>query len=202
MSGGGVWIPANALMAGAGQSDSPARALSYLRQVVGPGLDEAAVTRFLVKGPEALNYLCRHSDLAFSTRRFSPDYYSDLPDATDSSRALDTMEFDGRLLGPDLKRLRPPRPETLLFGGMAVNGVDIAHFRDAFRSPRSFAHVIRRLAGFVSRALLRGQDTRLVLGRAMVARLLKILKSFHVAVLCSSYEIGRSSCRERGCQLG
>lgn len=183
-SGGGVWMPANSLMLAAGQYDTPERALGYLRKVIGPAADDPVLLRFLIKGPEALDYLLRHADVAFSTRRRSPDYYSDLPEATDSSRALDTVEFDGRLLGDDLNRLRPPRPETLLFGGMAVNGIDIAHFRDVFGSLTSFVHVVRRLAGYIKRSLVSGRDTRLVLGRAMIARMLHSLNMLGVEILC------------------
>lgn len=190
LSGGGVWVPANGPMIAAGQQDSAAGALAYLRQVIGPDIDEAAVARFLDKGPEAIDYLARHGDAVFATRRVSPDYYSDLPDATAGSRALDTVAFDGRLLGCDLVRIRPPRPETLLFGGMAVNGVDIAHFRDALRAPRSFAHMIRRLSGFAWRRLRYGRDTRLVLGRAMIGRMLASLTALGVEVRCSAEVVG------------
>jgi succinate dehydrogenase/fumarate reductase flavoprotein subunit len=186
-SGGGVWVPANPLMLAAGQQDSPESALAYLVQVIGPASDQAMLSRFLEKGPEAIDYLCLHADAEFSTRARSPDYYSGLPDATGSSRAMDTMEFDGRLLGSDLNRLQPPRPETLLFGGMAVSGLDIAHFRDAFRSRRSFAYVVRKVAAYLTRRLRYGHDTRLVLGRAMIARMLKSLKTLDVDV-CSSAE--------------
>jgi succinate dehydrogenase/fumarate reductase flavoprotein subunit len=182
LSGGGVWVPANPLMLAAGQQDSAESALAYLVQVIGPSCDQATLSRFLDKGPEAIDYLCRHADAQFSTRTRSPDYYSDLPDATGSSRALDTAEFDGRLLGSDLKWLRPPRPETLLFGGMAVSGLDIAHFRDAFRSRRSFGYVVHKVAAYLCRRLRYGHDTRLVLGRAMIARMLKSLKALDVDV--------------------
>jgi succinate dehydrogenase/fumarate reductase flavoprotein subunit len=182
LSGGGVWVPANPLMLAAGQQDSAESALAYLTKVIGPSCDEATLSRFLAKGPEAIDYLHRHADARFSTRARSPDYYSQFPDATDSSRALDTVEFDGRLLGSDLNRLRLPRPETLLFGGMAVSGLDIAHFRAAFRSRRSFAYVVGRVLAYLSRRLRYGCDTRLVLGRAMIARMLTSLKALEVDV--------------------
>jgi succinate dehydrogenase/fumarate reductase flavoprotein subunit len=186
LSGGGVWVPANPLMLAAGQQDNAQSALAYLIQVIGPSCDEATLSRFLDKGPEAVEYLSCHADAQFSTRARSPDYYSDLPHATDSSRALDTVEFDGRLLGRDIKRLRPPRPETLLFGGMAVSGLDILHFREAFRSPRSFGYVVRKVTAYLGRRLSYGHDTRLVLGRAMIARMLKSLKVLEVDVRTSA----------------
>jgi succinate dehydrogenase/fumarate reductase flavoprotein subunit len=186
MSGGGVWIPSNALMTAAGHADTVESALCYLRQVMGQHYDDVAVKTFISRGSEALAYLCHHSDLAFSTRSFSPDYYSELSGATSTSRAVDTIEIDGRLLGSDLNRLRPARPETLLFGGMVVNGLDIEHFRNAFRSFNSFCYLVRRLTSYAKRRLLHGQETRLVMGRAMVARMLATLNRFNVDVVDSA----------------
>ena len=183
LSGGGVWVPANSLMRAAGQSDTSKSALSYLQAVAGEALDKAAVTNFLARGPEALDYLCRHSELAFATRLRSPDYYSEIPGATETSRALDTVPFDGRRLGEDLRFLRPPRSEMLLFGAMAVNAVDIAHLRDAFVSMRSLRHSINRLAGFVWRRLRYGRDTRLVMGQAMIGRMLASARKLGIKVI-------------------
>ncbi|MDB5715017.1 MAG: fumarate reductase, partial [Sphingomonadales bacterium] len=170
-SGGGAWIPANILMANAGQGESSGRAFAYLRTVIGPSCNEDMIRCFLDNGPDALAYLQKNTLLNFSTRAFSPDYYSDLPDATTSSRGLDTVEYDGRSLGKDLAIVRPARPESLLFGGMAVNGADIAHLRKMFRSPRSLLHALRLISRYAVRRLTYGHDTRLVLGRAMIGRL-------------------------------
>lgn len=160
--------------------------MSYLGSVIGPRCDRAAISRFLTKAPKAIEYLSAHSELAFSTRSFSPDYHSEEPDATRSSRALDTVEFDGRLLGEDLALIRPPRPESLLFGGMAVNGADIAQLRATFRSVGSLGRTTRRLLAYAVRWLVHGRDTRLVLGQAMVGRALKSLRELDVSILMNA----------------
>jgi succinate dehydrogenase/fumarate reductase flavoprotein subunit len=69
---------------------------------------------------------------------------------------------------------------------MAVSGLDIAHFRDVFRSRRSFGYVVRKVAAYLCRRLRYGHDTRLVLGRAMIARMLKSLKALDVDVRVSA----------------
>lgn len=189
-SGGGAWIPANMLMANAGKGESPDRALAYLRTVIGCTCNEDVIRHFLQNGPDALAYLQHHTLLNFSTRAFSPDYYSDLPDATTSSRGLDTIEYDGRDLGEDLAIVRPARPESLLFGGMAVNGPDIMHLRTMLRSPRSLFHSLRLIFRYAVRRLTFGHDTRLVLGRAMIGRLLMSARQAKVEILLSTPAIG------------
>ena len=42
-------------------------------------------------------------------------------------RALEPVPFDGKTLGEDLKRIRPPIPEFTIFGGMMVDRTDINH---------------------------------------------------------------------------
>ncbi|MFC0306087.1 FAD-dependent oxidoreductase [Rhizorhabdus histidinilytica] len=183
LSGGGIWVPANSLMRAAGFDDSVDSAMAYLCAIIGPQCDRAAIANFLAHAPEAIDYLRDHSDLAFSTRTFSPDYYSEEPEATRSSRALDTVEYDGRLLGEDLALIRPPRPESLLFGGMAVSGADVAQLRNSFRSPTDFLLTAGKLLAYGVRRLRYGRDTRLVLGQAMIGRMLKSLRTLGVRII-------------------
>lgn len=189
MSGGGIWIPANTPMLAAGQHDDTQTAQSYVSAIAAPG-DDAILRAFLEAGPAALDYLCTHSDLIVSTRPRSPDYYSDLPSATSGSRAVDPIEFDGRELGPDFSLIRPPRPESLLFGAMPISGADIAHLRRLSRSPRSFAHALSLLCAHFRRRLVRGRDTRLVLGRALVGRMLKTAQRLSIDIHRDSPVLG------------
>lgn len=183
LSGGGVWAPANSLMRAAGDPDSADRAMAYLAAVIGPDCDRAAIRRFLDRAPDAIDYLHAHSELAFATRTFSPDYHSEDPNVARSSRALDIVEYDGRLLGPDLSLIRPPRPEMQLFGGMAVSGADIAQLRTALRSIRGAVGAAYMLFRYGLRRLIHGRDTRLVLGQAMIGRMLKSLRLLGVRIL-------------------
>ena len=53
-----------------------------------------------------------------------PDYVSG-PGAAFGGRALAPLAFDGRLLGKDFARVRPPRPEFMGLGGMMVPRADL-----------------------------------------------------------------------------
>ena len=189
MSGGGIWIPANSFMLAAGQSDDTSTAQAYVNAIAVPG-DDAVLRAFLAAGPIALDYLCGHSELAVSTRTRSPDYYSDVPSATGSSRAVDAVELDGRELGPDFALIRPQRPESLLFGAMPISGTDIAHLRRLTRSFGSLSHVLKLVLAHVRRRRANGVDTRLVLGRALVGRLLKTARRLPIVIHLRSPVLG------------
>lgn len=188
-SGGGIWIPANALMLAAGQQDDIETAQAYVRCIAAPG-DDGVLRAFLEAGPIALDCLRKQPDLIFSTRPRSPDYYSELASATKGSRAVDPLELDGRLLGADFGLIRPPRPESLLFGSVPVAGADIVHLRRFFRSPRSFAHVLGLMFAHVARRLVNGQDTRLILGRALIGRMLKTARRLPIDIHLHSPMLG------------
>jgi succinate dehydrogenase/fumarate reductase flavoprotein subunit len=186
MSGGGIWAPANSFMRAAGDDDSQDVALEYLRQLMGQFRDTTVLEAFLENAPIALDYFQRHSDLTFATRSRSPDYYSNFVGATKTSRAVDSGEFDARELGPDSQRIRASRPESLLFGGLAVTGGDVAHLLKCFKSLKSFQYVARLLASYAAQRVRFGRSTRLVLGRALVARMMNTLRSRGVEVLTST----------------
>ena len=59
---------------------------------------------------------------------------------------------------------------------------DLAHFRNVYRSPRSFAVVCRLLARHAVQKLRHGRGTSLVLGNALVARLLASLLDAGVTI--------------------
>jgi succinate dehydrogenase/fumarate reductase flavoprotein subunit len=186
MSGGGIWAPANSFMRAAGDDDSPESALEYLRPLMSQSRDTLVLEAFLENAPIALDYFQRHSDLIFATRSRSPDYYSNAAGATKTSRALDSREFDTRKLGPDSQRIRASRPESMLFGGLAVTGGDIAHLLNCFKSFKSFRYVARLLASYAAQRVRFGRSTRLILGRALVARMMTTLRSRGVEVLTST----------------
>src|SRR5438067_7489275 len=137
VSGGMVWIPANAKMARAGISDSIERAQVYLDHAVPGRFNERLRSAFLANADAAIAYLeCRTSVRLEPVVNY-PDYYPDLPGATLGGRVLEPVAFDGRMLGNNFRQLRPPLPEFMLFGGMMVDRADIPHFRNAGRSFRS-----------------------------------------------------------------
>ncbi len=181
-SGGMVWIPANPKMAAAGVADSLESARRYLDRAAPPARDTAAREAFLARGPEALAFLEAHTQLRLRPVLNYPDYYPGLPGATLGGRVLEPVEFDARALGREFARLRPPLAEFMLFGGMMVARPDLPHFRNALASPRSAARVARLVAAYGWQRLFAARGTRLVLGNALVARLLASALELKVAL--------------------
>ncbi len=173
LSGGALWIPMSRQAREAGVSDSPSDVRRYLRQVLGEGYRAEIVDSFLRNGPEALAFLEEHAELRYALRPLSPDYYPEFAGATDSGRVLEMGEFDGRRLGPWFEKLRPPLKGLMGFGGMMVNKTDVAHFMGMRRSLRSVLHMAGLTARFLLDRIGYSRGTRLVIGNAMVAALLK-----------------------------
>ncbi len=173
ISGGALWIPCTRQALAGGFADSPEQARTYLRAVLADSYREDMIDTFLRRGPEALAFLEDHTELKYTVRDLSPDYYPELPGATDCGRALEVGEFDGRKLGGYFERLRPPPACMMGFGGMMVNRLDIYHFTNMRHSLKSFLHLARLTAGFAWDRLRYSRGTRLVIGNSMVAALLK-----------------------------
>lgn len=174
-SGGMVWTPANRLTAEAGQPDTLDAARQYLGQVVPGGFDTPRQTAFLNHADEAIAYLAEQTPVQLTPVRRYPDYYPDLPGATDGGRVLEPKPFDATQLGREFALLRPPLPEFTLFGGMMVSRPDLAHFRRVGRSVRSTLRVLRLVADYAWQRLRVPRGTTLYLGNALAGRLLLAL---------------------------
>ena len=176
ISGGAMWIPLNTLSAAAGHADTFEDAWAYLRNTSGKAGSAAQQRALLDKGPRALEYLSRHSELKVSSRTYSPDYYPDVEGAALGGRTVDPLEFDGRQLGASFAQLRDPLREFLVLGGMMVNLVDVRHLLAVTRSFASWKHGMRLVLRYAADRL-RGyhRGTRLLLGNALAARLFKSL---------------------------
>ncbi|MEK6346226.1 MAG: FAD-dependent oxidoreductase [Burkholderia sp.] len=173
VSGGAVWIPDNGHMAGVGHTDSLDAARRYLRQTVGPALREDMMEAFLANGPEMVRFMERHTEVKFVARAVSPDYQPELDGAMPGGRTIDPAPFDGRTLGPLFESLRGPLASFLALGGMMVNKKDIDALLAMHRSGAALAHAAPLLARYALDRLRWSRGTRLVLGNALAARLLK-----------------------------
>ncbi|MDH4094020.1 MAG: FAD-dependent oxidoreductase [Betaproteobacteria bacterium] len=197
ISGGMVWIPANTKMAGAGLTDSEAAARAYLGATLSAGARPALVEAFLREGPAAIDWLEARTALRLKPVVRYPDYYPSLPGATPGGRVLEPVGYDARALGADLALLRPPLPEFTLFGGMMVDRADLPHLRAVTRSPRSMARVARLLVRHARERLAAPRGTSLVLGNALVARLLRSARDLGVEIRTRA-EVARLQRDERG----
>jgi succinate dehydrogenase/fumarate reductase flavoprotein subunit len=182
ISGGMVWIPGNSKMAGAGLADGDAAARAYLGATLSAGARPEIVDAFLREGPGAIDWLEAHTELRLKPVVRYPDYYPTLAGATPGGRVLEPVGYDARALGADFALLRPPLPEFTLFGGMMVDRADLPHFRAVTRSPRSMARVARLLLRHARERLGAPRGTSLVLGNALVARLLASARKLGVEI--------------------
>ncbi|MGA7975566.1 MAG: FAD-dependent oxidoreductase [Pseudolabrys sp.] len=181
-SAGTVWIPGNRQSREAGYDDSVERARNYLDALTGTpdahGLREA----YLATGDAAIDYLAAHSEVKFDPSGKHPDY-RDMEGAAVAGRALAPVMFDGRKLGPEFARVRPPIPEFMLFGGMMVDKTDIPRLIGRYRSLGNFLHATRIAARYYADRLRFPRGTRVTMGNALVARLYYSLVQRGVPVL-------------------
>lgn len=180
-SGGTTWVPGTHQSQRAGVPDSAAEAATFLKAVVGERGGEALREAFLASGPQAIDELERISEVKFVAAAAHPDYVSG-PGAAFGGRALAPLAFDGRLLGKDFARVRPPRREFMGLGGMMVPRADL----DALLSPFASMHHLTRTLSTVGRycidRLSYPRGTNLVMGNALVARLFYSLRQRKVAL--------------------
>jgi succinate dehydrogenase/fumarate reductase flavoprotein subunit len=182
-SAGTLWIPGNHQSKKAGFADSAAKAEEYLDALVGNSSGRELRTAFLRTGPAAIDYLKRNTDVKFVPCGRHPDYRSNMKGAAVSGRAIIPQPFDGRLLGSDFMRLRPPIPEYMLFGGMMIGKADIPPLVGRFRSVANFSYAAKLMARYLIDRLRYPRGTRLMMGNALTARLFYSLRKRGVEIL-------------------
>ena len=182
-SAGTLWIPGNRQSLAAGFGDSAEAAETYLDEIIGAETSRHLRVAFLRTGPDAIDYFAARSDVVFRPCGRHPDYRSNQRGAAVAGRAIIPEPFDGRLLGRDFERLRPPIDEFMVLGGMMVGKDDIPRLVGRFRSVRNFAHSAKLLARYLADRLRYSRGTRLVMGNALVARLYHSLRKHRVPIL-------------------
>ena len=183
LSAGSIWIPNTPHAAEIGASDSAENVERYLQQIVGNRADASLRASFLKAGPEAVHVLEKHSEVKLRAYARHPDYRSELEGAAVAGRALEPLPFDGRLLGEAFKLVRPPLAEFTLLGGMMVDRTDIGHLLASTKSIRSLLHASRLVARYARDRWSQNRGTRLVMGNALVGRLLYSLIRWKVDIV-------------------
>ena len=187
-SAGSIWIPGNRQSLDAGYSDSAEAADVYMEKLSGRG-DVSGLRRvYLQTGPRVVDYLRARSDVRFNPCGKHPDY-RDLDGAAVSGRALVPENFDGRLLGADFERVRPPIPEFMVLGVMMAGKEDIPRLLGRFKSVANFTYSGKLFARYLSDRVRYSRGTRVVMGNALVARLFYSLKKNNVPVLFESTSV-------------
>ncbi|HKJ63700.1 MAG TPA: FAD-dependent oxidoreductase, partial [Hyphomicrobiales bacterium] len=182
-SSGTVWIPDNHHMRAHGIVGDRLEAERYLASLVGDRGDPAMWRTFLDHAPRMLADLEDRAGLRFRPYMTAPDYRQDHSGAAAGGRPLEPMPFDGRMLGADFERLAWPMQELMLFGGMMVTRGEGAQLLRADRSPQAAWLGLRLVARYMLDRLGHKRGTRLVLGSALVAALLKAVNDRGVAVV-------------------
>jgi len=172
ISGGMVWVPNNHLMREAGISDSLDAARTYLAATVREETARAKLEAYLDAAPRAIRFLCERTEVQLQPVLRYPDYYPELPGATLGGRVLEAVPFAGARLGEAFAWLRPPLPEFTILGGMMVARADIPHFRRCATSWTSAVRVARLIIRHLRERLSHPRGTSLVLGNALVGRLM------------------------------
>lgn len=172
LSAGTTWVPGTHHSAKVNPTDTLADAARYLDNAVGERSPAALRRAFLETGPEAVRYIEAQSEVKYRPYAKHPDYISDLGGSTLTGRALEPVPFDGRLLGELFGLIRPPIPEFTVLGGMMVDRNDINHLLGMTQSLASFRHSLKIVLRHAHDRLDHSRGTRLVMGNALVARLL------------------------------
>ena len=173
-----TWVPNShhAAAVPGGADDTIEAAERFLASVVGNRSSAAVRRAFLEAAPHAIATLERASEVKFRPYATHPDYEQEHEGATMRGRALEPLPFDGGALGRHLALIRPPIPEFLLFGGMMVDRTDIGHLLKIGKSGASTAHAAKILARYgLDRIKGSTRGSRLVMGNALIGRLLKSL---------------------------
>jgi succinate dehydrogenase/fumarate reductase flavoprotein subunit len=172
-SGGWMWVPNNGPAKRAGVVDSVEKARTYLQHETGTHFDANRVDAFLEAGPKAVDFFETKTTLKFDLGPTFADYHPDAPGGMDGGRSIVAQPFDGRELGDEISRLRPPLAEITFLGMMIGSGKELLHFFNVTRSPVSMFYVAKLFVKFIRDMTFHGRPMRLLNGNALVGRLAK-----------------------------
>jgi succinate dehydrogenase/fumarate reductase flavoprotein subunit len=176
-------IPGNSQSRAAGFSDGSEQADLYLNALIGAATNCELRNAYLHTGPSAIDYLCARTDVQFLPCGTHPDYRSNMPGAAVAGRAIVPEPFDGRLLGAEFRRIRPPVPEFMVFGGMMVGKADIPRLIGRFNSIANFIYSAKLFARYLVDRLRYQRGTRIMMGNALIGRLFYSLRKRKVPIL-------------------
>ena len=167
-----TWVPGTERGLKVNPDDTPENVATFLNHAVGERSDVKLRQAFIDNGPHAIAKLEANSALQFQVRMLHPDYLSELEGSVLRGRAIEPQPFDGKLLGPNLPLVRHPIPEFTVLGGMMVDRDDIFHLLRLSETWTSFSYSVRIIVRHFLDTLLHPRSTRLVMGNALIARML------------------------------
>lgn len=178
-----TWIPLTHHARTVGAEDSFEKVSGFLDRAVGNRSPHALREAFLKAGPDVIATLEQKTEVKFRPRPFHPDYLYELEGATSCGRALEPLPFDASPLGQDLHLIRPPIPEFTILGGMMIDRDDIAHLMKIGKSLQSSLYSAKLISSYFAGKLRHGRGTRLVMGNALIGRMLLAARRLGVTIL-------------------
>lgn len=172
-SGGAPWVPANKYQLDSGMRDTKDAAAKYLRNVLGSAHFASAeknINAYLDMAPKMIEWMETNTAVKFQPTGL-PDYRPSLEGAS-KGRTIMPVEFNGRLLGQELRRVRYTLQGMTAFGSMQVSPLETGILQDPFGSVSNFVHTVRKGANWVFDLLLYGKGSFMVGGNALVGGLL------------------------------
>lgn len=185
-SGGWMWVPGNPLAKRAGIHEDPQRPRTYLKHELGDRYDAARIDAFLDNCGPMVDFFERHTLLQFVDGNGIPDIHGNAPGAGTEGHQVAAAPYDGRDVGPLMKRLRGTLRETSVAGMPIMAGADLGAFLSMTRSFKSLLHVTRRFGRHLVDLAVHGRAMQLVNGVALVARLAKSAERLGVELIDSA----------------
>jgi succinate dehydrogenase/fumarate reductase flavoprotein subunit len=173
-SGGGVWFPLSSPGRDAGFEDSRDEVLTYLDAIGEGSFDRSLIETYVDTSPELVDMLHSRTEARLIAFPGMGDWFPDAPGARpNGGRALNPVSFDGKRLGANFGRLRLPLQVFNAPGGFMVDLPDIPHLTAIGRSLKSTLYVAKLYARFLADRLRFDRGSRLTMGNALAAALLK-----------------------------
>lgn len=172
LSGGTTWVPGTRHASTVSDGDTLDIAASYLSNAIGERTPTEMRRVLLENGPKAVERVEANSEVKYRAVPLHPDYLTELDGSTMKGRALEPVPFDGRKLGELFSLVRPPIPEFTVLGSMMVDRNDIFHLLRITQNFSSFTYCMKILLRHVKDRMSYSRGTRLVMGNALIGRLL------------------------------
>lgn len=185
-SGGWMWVPGNPLARRAGIHEDPQQPRTYLKNELGHRYDAARIDAFLDNCPHMVSFFEDHTALQFVDGNGIPDVHGKVVGAATQGHQVIAAPYDGRQVGPLMRRLRKTMRETSFMGMPIMAGADLQAFLSMTRSPNSFVYVMKRFTRHLLDLALHGRAMHLVNGVALVARLAKSADTLGVTLMESA----------------
>jgi len=174
ISGGGIWIPGNHHQRAAGIPEPEGAARKYIQGVVGEDLRLEVLDGYLQAGPEMVKFLEEQTEVKFALAEHSPDWHPEVEGFSKEGRLLRPLEYRTQKLNGYLDKLRAPRSEFNAPLGFMVDLPDLPHLDQMKSSPKSMAYMMKIIGQYgVDKLLRRRRGSRITMGNALAARLLR-----------------------------